>query len=238
MSARLFCLGDLHGHYAELIGLYQHLLAAGFDPDQDTLVALGDYCDGGPDTRKVVEWCMEMAERHPHWVFLYGNHEDLMLDALRYNSRIYGSYDLWWRQGGKATAHSYLPTDAADYERAIMQPLDYIPKAHLDWLEARPLSYETDRYLFVHAGLRPGIPLAEQGREDLLWIRESFIRSDHDFGGKRVIFGHTAFKEPLVMANKIGIDTRFLNRGKLTAVELTDAEPRFFFQPSREEHRG
>src|SRR4051794_38365133 len=171
---KLFFATDWHGHFAEVSGLIHILyLQADFQPERDTLVMGGDICDGGPDTRKVVTWCMTMAERYPHWVFLKGNHSDLMLDALRYNSRIYGSYDLWWNQGGKQTAYSYLPTDATDYDRAIMQPLDYIPAAHLDWLESRPLFYETDRYIFVHAGLRPDIPLAEQDREDMLWIRES-----------------------------------------------------------------
>ena len=176
---------------------------------------------------------MEMSRRYPHWQFLKGNHSDLMLDALRYNSRIYGSYDLWWMQGGKQTAYSYLPKDATDYERAIMSPLDYIPATHLDWLEARPLYHETDKYIFVHAGLRPGIPLAEQVREDLLWIREPFLESDYDWG-KRVIAGHTPMREPLVMPNKICIDTMTFETGKLTAVELSGPEPVFYHQEAME----
>src|SRR4051794_22647443 len=193
-TPKLFAIGDCHGHFNELSGLMHHLINdADLRPERDTVVFLGDLVDGGPDTRKVVTWCMTMAERYSHWVFLKANHEDLMLDALRYNSRIYGSYDLWWNQGGRATAYSYysyLPKDGTRYERAIAQPLDYIPAAHLDWLEARPLYHETDRYIFVHAGLRPGIPLAEQTREDMLWIREPFLDSSYDFG-KRVIVGHT-----------------------------------------------
>ncbi len=237
-TSRLVALGDLHGHYTELLALYQQLLDDGFDPARDTLVQLGDCVDGGPDTKSVVQWCMEMAERHPHWVFLKGNHSDLMLDALRYNSRIYGSYDLWWGQGGKATAYSYLPQDASDYQRAIMQPTDYIPAAHLDWLEDRPLYHMTDRYIFVHAGLRPGIPLHEQTREDLLWIRESFFDSGYDFG-RTVVFGHTAEREPILryqpgraFPDKIGVDTMTFDTGKLTAVELSGDAPRFYFQPA------
>jgi serine/threonine protein phosphatase 1 len=229
---KLACIGDIHGHFDELIGLYRQLITDGFDPPRDTLVQLGDLVDGGPDTRQVVTWCMEMSTRYPHWVFLKGNHGDLMLDALRDHSRSYGSYDLWWGQGGKATAYSYLPKDASAYERAIMQPLDYIPQAHLDWLEARPLYYETDRYLFVHAGLRPDILLAEQDRQDLLWIREAFIESNEDFGGKRVVFGHTPMKAPLVLPNKIGIDTMCLDCGTLTAAELSGSEPMFYHQPA------
>ncbi len=242
-TPRLVGLGDLHGHFRELLALYQQVFDGGFDPERDTLIQLGDCVDGGPDTKSVIQWCIDMQRRYPHWVFLKGNHSDLMLDALRYNSRIYGSYNLWWGQGGKATAYSYLPTDATDYERAIMKPLDYIPAAHLDWLEDRPLYHETDRYIFVHAGLRPGIPLHEQSREDLLWIRESFFEAHHNFDGRKVVFGHTAFKEPLIVRElvspepvkpivAIGIDTMLFNSNELTAVELSGDEPRFYFQPA------
>src|SRR4051812_2898569 len=131
---KLFCIGDCHGHFNELFGLMHRLINdADLRPERDTVVFLGDLVDGGPDARKVVEWCMQMSARYPHWVVLRANHEDLMLDVLRYNSRIYGNFYLWWGQGGRETAHSYLPTDATDYERAIMQVLDYIPAAHLDW---------------------------------------------------------------------------------------------------------
>jgi serine/threonine protein phosphatase 1 len=227
---KLACIGDIHGHFDELIGLYHQLLAGGFDPQRDTLVQLGDLVDGGPDTQAVVTWCMAMAKRYPHWVFLKGNHGDLMLDALLFQSRTYGSYHLWWGQGGQATAQSYLPHDASAYERALMHPCDYIPLAHLVWLAARPLYYATDRYLFVHAGLRPGVPLAKQDRRDLLWIRDEFIEAADDFGGKQVVFGHTPLREPLVLANKIGIDTMGAGRGKLTAVELSGPEPVFYHQ--------
>jgi serine/threonine protein phosphatase 1 len=230
---KLACIADIHGHFDELMGLYDQILASGFDPQRDILVQLGDLVDGGPDTRQVVTWCMEMSTRYPHWVFLKGNHGDLLLDALLFHSRIYGSYNLWWGQGGQATAHSYLPKDASAYEKAIMQPRDYIPTAHLVWLAARPLYYETDRYIFIHAGLRPGIPLAKQDRQDLLWIRDQFIASADDFGGKQVIFGHTPVREPLVMRNKIGIDTMCRDCGTLTAVELSGPEPVFYHQPAK-----
>ena len=177
---------------------------------------------------------MAMANRYPHWVFLKGNHEDLLLDALLFHCRLYGSYHLWWEQGGQATAQSYRPHDASASERALMRPCDYIPLAHLVWLAARPLYYATDRYLFVHAGLRPGIPLAQQERRNLLWIRDEFIAAAADFGGKQVVFGHTPLREPLVMPNKIGIDTMGAGRGTLTAVELSGPEPVLYHQEAKE----
>lgn len=231
---KLFAVGDIHGHFTELTALFETLTTgAGLQPDTDTVVFLGDYVDAGPSTREVVEQLMEWDERYPHWRFLKGNHEDLMLDALVYNFKKYGDYYIWWSQGGRATARSYLPPDASAYERAIMQPREYIPPRHLEWLNNRPLTHEQNGYVFVHAGFAPRIGLAGQTEEDMLWIRERFVNSDWDFDGKRVVFGHTPFEEPLVMPNKIGIDTVFHDFGKVTAVELDPidphGDPKFYF---------
>ena len=231
---KLFAIGDIHGHDAALTDLMASLQrGADLRPETDTVVFLGDYVDGGPDTRSVIAQLMAWQRQYPHWRFLKGNHEDLMLDALVYNFRIYGDFYIWWNQGGRETARSYLPADASDYERAIMQPREYIPPDHLDWINALPLTYEQDGYVFVHAGFRPRIGLAGQRERDMLWIREEFIASDWDFDGKRVVFGHTPFHEPLVLPNKIGIDTVFHSFGKLTAAELDTTDPggelRFYF---------
>lgn len=232
-ARRLFAIGDIHGHATELLDLMDRLSSAGMVPERDTIVFLGDDVDSGPDTKTVLEHLIDWQQRWPHWVFLKGNHEDMMLDALVFNSQKYGFFGQWWGQGGKETAHSYLPAGASKYEKAIMQPAEFIPTAHLAWLNALPLMYEQDGYAFVHAGFLPGLPLHAQNETDMLWIRDRFIASDWHFEGKRVVFGHTPLAEPLVMPNKIGIDTVFHNHGKLTAVELDtqdpDAEPRFFF---------
>jgi len=222
---KLIAIGDIHGHYRELMRLMQVLGDAGMQPQRDTIVFLGDYVDGGPETRQVVEQLIAWQRAHPHWVFLKGNHEDMMLDALVANSRKYGFWDHWWGQGGRETAQSYLPAGTSDYERAIMQPAEFIPPRHLDWLHGLPVTHEQDGYVFVHAGLLPGLPLGWQSANDLLWIREGFIFSDADFDGKRIVFGHTPFAEPLVMPNKIGIDTLFHSWGKLTAAELDTIDP-------------
>lgn len=235
--SKLFAVGDIHGHFAELTELFETLFnQAGLKPESDTVVFLGDYVDGGPTTKQVVEQLIAWQEQYPHWVFLKGNHEDLMLDALVYNFKKYGDYYIWWNQGGRATAHSYLPTDASNYDRAIMQPKEFIPTEHLSWIHGLPLTYALAGYQFVHAGFAPRIGLGGQTEEDMLWIREAFINSDWDFDGMRVVFGHTPFHEPVVMPNKIGIDTMFHNYGKLTAVELDTlnpwSEPRFYFSQS------
>jgi serine/threonine protein phosphatase 1 len=205
----------------------------------DTLVFLGDYVDGGPETKKVIDQLMKWEEEYPHWVFLYGNHEDLMLDALVYNSRIYGSYSLWWGQGGKATAMSYMPEDLTDYEKAISNPADHIPVEHLSWIQGRPRYHETDEHFFVHAGVWPEMSLEEnkktEYRQEIIWVRDDFIFSKYDWG-KTIVFGHTVFPyrgkgkycEPLVEDNKIGIDGMHHNDGVLIALNCNDKT--FWFQ--------
>ena len=96
-----------------------------------------------------------------------------------------------------------------------------IPPEHLDFFKSLVLFYQTEDYIFVHAGLRKKVPLEMQDPNDILWIRNDFILSNYDFG-KRVIFGHTPFSEPLVQTNKIGIDTGAVYGNKLTCVELPE----------------
>ena len=231
---KLVGLGDTHGHHTELMALFQKLLDSGFDPEHDTLVGLGDYCDGGPDSKAVIDQLMAWERQYPHWVFLKGNHCQMMLDALamRHNPSIWNH---WWGQGGKATAMSYLPKDASDYERALMQPENYIDPKHLDWLRRRPLMFDHPSFYFVHAGFRPRIPIEQQSAEDMTWIREDFFNLRFDFG-KPVIFGHTPMPEPRVFRAlvspepvkpivAVGIDTMIGDYGKLTAVELDPDQP-------------
>ncbi|MGI8485883.1 MAG: metallophosphoesterase family protein [Thermomicrobiales bacterium] len=232
---RYFAFGDLHGHYLELMALYYQLLSDGLNPNVDALVFLGDHIDSGPDSRNVVGQLMEWQHRYPHWVFLLGNHEVMMLNARQ--AWVEGDaegFNRWWTQGGEATWRSYLIPGEAEppLERS---PFADIDAEHVAWLAGLPLSFETKHFIFVHAGLRPPRALAENNPQDLIWIRDEFIRSRHDWG-KRVIYGHTPVNEPLVMVNKIGLDTLPRNVGKLTVVELDDEhpefDPRFRFQPA------
>ncbi len=235
VMSRYFAFGDVHGHYRELVALYGQLLESGLVPEQDALVFLGDHIDSGPDSRRVVELLMVWQRRFPHWIFLLGNHEAEMLNARRaWHERDVEGFDRWWLQGGEATWRSYLPPGEAE-PAMHANPFDAIDPEHLRWIESLPRYHETQHFIFVHAGLRPPLGPAENDPEDLIWIREAFIRSRHDWG-KLVIYGHTPVREPLMMANKVGLDTLPRNTGKLTAAELDDEEPdrprRFWFQPA------
>lgn len=181
------------------------------DPAQDTLVFLGDYIDRGPSSFDVVEYLIRLKARFTDVVFLKGNHEEMLELYLNGVDRT-----IYLMNGGNRTLENYL--DHSDENEP-----DPIPVAHRNFLSSLTLFHETEEYIFVHAGLKEKVPLDRQKHEDLLWIREKFIYSTYDFE-KQVVFGHTPFTEPLVMPNKIGVDTGAVYGNKLTCVKLPQLE--------------
>ncbi|WP_432821846.1 metallophosphoesterase family protein [Trichloromonas sp.] len=185
-SGRLLAVGDIHGCRDLLVDL----LAKVRPQPADRLIFLGDYIDRGPDARGVIDELLTFRLSHPRSIFLKGNHEAMFLDFLAGRNLL-----LFLRNGGDATLSSY------PQEGKIR-----IPQEHLDFLRNLDLHHETEDFIFVHAGLRPGLPLADQQERDLLWIRSEFLDSDYDWG-KTLVFGHTPFAAPLLTANRIGLDT-------------------------------
>lgn len=204
---RIFAIGDIHGCFDKLIALMDII---DVDLKKDTLVFIGDYIDRGTQSKEVVDYLIDLSRQAGKVVFLKGNHE-LMLEQYLAGTNKLG----FLANGGLATLDSYLNGGSSDATNPI-------PTTHLDFFGDLSIYYETDQYIFVHAGLKPNVPLEEQNEWDMLWIREEFIYSDFDFG-KRVIFGHTPFQEPIVFDNKIGIDTGAVYGNKLTCVELPAA---------------
>ena len=206
MTGRVLAIGDIHG----CNDLLKQLLGRiAFDPLADTLVFVGDYLDRGPDIRGVVETLIALKQSSPNVICLKGNHEAMFLDYYREGR----GEALFLFNSGMSTLDSYGITIAEARKGTGF------PEEHLRFLASLPLTYETDRYLFCHAGLRPGIPRSEQSSADLLWIRYEFIDSDWDFG-RRVVFGHTPGAEPLIEKGKICIDTGAVYGGPLTCIEL------------------
>ncbi len=203
---KIFAIGDIHGCFEKL----RHLLEKpDIDFANDTLIFMGDYVDRGPDSFEVVTYLLELKARCPNTVFLKGNHEEMLLNYLA------GTDELTYlANGGRHTLESYLK-HSPRHER------ETIPANHLEFFKNLLHYYETEDYIFVHAGLRNRVPLEKQSPDDLLWIRSKFIKSKYDFG-KRVIFGHTPFQAPLVQSNKIGIDTGAVYQNKLTCLELPE----------------
>ncbi|MGD8264339.1 MAG: metallophosphoesterase family protein [Desulfobacterales bacterium] len=204
----IFAIGDIHGCLAKLRALIGKIP---IDFTRDTLLFIGDYIDRGPHSVEVVDYLINFKKRHPGVIFLKGNHEDMLEKYLNGTDRF--TYLL---NGGQRTLDSYL-------NQSTKSDAFPIPAHHKDFYRSLKLYYETDKYIFVHAGMRPKVQLEFQENEDLLWIRDKFIYTKYNFG-KRVIFGHTPLSKPLVESNKIGIDTGAVYGNVLTCVRLPDLE--------------
>lgn len=204
----IFAIGDIHGCYEKLSALMDKIP---IDMSRDTLVFIGDYIDRGPRSFDVVQHLVNLQELFPDIIFLKGNHEDMLQKYLSGSDRL-----TFLMNGGRLTLEDYLNHASAGENEPI-------PAEHRGFFNRLRTSYETEEFIFVHAGLRPKVPLEKQSPKDMVWIRQKFIYSDYDFG-KRVVFGHTPFNEPFVKPNKIGIDTGAVYGNQLTCVKLPQVE--------------
>lgn len=226
VGSRVYAIGDIHGR-ADLL---ERLLATIEDDASSSaatrrvVVFLGDYVDRGPQSRRVVERLMAGPPPGFSWVCLRGNHEDSMLRFMD-DEQIAQS---WLRNGGLATIQDYAdgqPTgETLDELRATFART--VPRDHLEFMEGLPLRHVEGRYVFVHAGLRPGRALAAQTGRDMMWIRDEFLLSNASFGHV-VVHGHTISGEPEIRPNRIGIDTGAYASGRLTALVLEGKARRF-----------
>jgi serine/threonine protein phosphatase 1 len=205
--SKIFAIGDIHGCLGKLEQLISNINA---DWENDTIVFIGDYIDRGSAPREVVDYVIRLKTDYKKVVCLLGNHEYML---LRYLDGL--DEEMYLSNGGQATLFAYgISLSEKSRDRKVK-----IPSEHLDFYKSLLPYYESGNYLFIHAGLKPGMPLSKQATHSLLWLRHEFIDSDYDFG-KMIIFGHTPLSYPLVMPNKIGIDTGAVHGGKLTCVEL------------------
>lgn len=227
----VYAIGDVHGRADLLAALHRQIAAdaAQLTPGTEKLVVyVGDYVDRGLESSQVIELLIRepLAEFHP--VYLLGNHDAWLLSFL-IDARIGPT---WLRYGGDATLHSYgvrirAPAGEATYYEKLQTELrERLPRRHVHFLERLELSFETGDYLFVHAGVRPSVPLDQQTADDLLWIREPFLSSRRDLG-RVIVHGHTVEAEPAVRFNRIGIDTGACWTGCLTCLVLEENRYRF-----------
>lgn len=190
------------------------------------VVYLGDYVDRGPDSPGVVDRLLTPPPHGWERVCLGGNHEEMLLNALSDPDDV----PLWLVNGGLATMRAYL--DAAgedvggDPVGAVARLGQVIPPAHMAFFKALKTTHQVGGYLFVHAGLRPGVPLECQDPREMRWIRRPFLDSDADFGAC-VVHGHTITAKPEIRRNRLGIDTGAFESGVLTAVALEGTTRRF-----------
>ena len=207
----IYAVGDVHGCLDQLERLLDRVQP---DLERDVLLFVGDYIDRGPESRGVVDYVLRLQQKYPreHIICLKGNHEAMLLEFLQGVKR-----ERFLFNGGLHTVLDYWG-DNWDSLKELLLPPD-----HEEFYRELRLYYETPEFIFVHGGLKPGVPLEEQQEDDLLWIRGEFITSPEDFG-RLVIFGHTPFKQPLQMPNKIGIDTGAVYGNYLTCLKLPEKE--------------
>jgi serine/threonine protein phosphatase 1 len=224
---RVYAIGDIHGRLDLLREL--HALIAGdagnFDGER-TVVYLGDCIDRGPASREVIDELLDAPLPGCAAVHLLGNHEQTLLDFLQYPQQAAG----WLAWGGRETLLSYGVRPPLDFMRADVEQLRdefqaRLPGRHVEFFQRMALTHVAGDYLFVHAGIRPGVPLQEQSDSDLLWIRRDFTASDEDLGCV-VVHGHSISEEVELRPNRIGIDTGAFYTGVLTCLALEGAERR------------
>lgn len=228
---RIYAVGDIHGR----LDLLDQLLDQIADDDaarrtaRTTIVFLGDLPDRGPDSKGVIDRLMALKKAAGNVVFLKGNHEELLIRAYDGERGIAGTFN---RAGGRETMMSYGVAaetyDGWDLGELADNVARFVPAAHIEFLRSFRDWYRAGDYLFVHAGIRPGLDIEEQDATDLRWIRRDFIESDADHGCM-VIHGHTITPEVDARKNRIGIDTGAFASGTLTAIGL-DGEDRWFLQ--------
>ena len=181
---RLIGITDIHGEYERLSSLLDEITPT----KDDTIIFMGDYIDRGAKSKEVVDKVISM-KNFCNCIYLIGSHEYALLHSA---GDEYYKY-LFWNYGGDATAKSY-----GSYENIF--------KIHGDFFNSLEPYYLTDKYLFIHAGIRIGIPLEQQDITDMVYIRSEFFNRKHNLPQK-IIFGHTEFDEPRIWEDKICIDT-------------------------------
>lgn len=221
----IYAVGDVHGCYdllAALLGAIVADIESVAPSERPLLIFCGDYIDRGPKTSEVLATLVWLS-RHAalEVAFLRGNHEAMMLAFL---DRPYEARQ-WLRVGGIATLRNYgVEPPAGDINedcwRLRDELMDRLPASHLEFLRRLPTRMTCGDYVFVHAGLRPGVALARQNDEDCLWIRQDFLDHEHRFE-KVVVHGHSWTSDtPVVTPHRLGIDTGAYKTGVLTAVRL------------------
>jgi serine/threonine protein phosphatase 1 len=223
---RAYVVGDIHGRLDLLDALLRNIHRDIDErPHAETLlVFVGDLIDRGPSSAQVIERLRTYSRDGVRTVFLLGNHEEVLLRVLG------GDADLipdWLRFGGKQCLQSYgldpAKLKTMRQERALDAIRAAIPADHVEFLRSFADTCQFGDYLFVHAGIRPGVPLDEQLQADLRWIRDPFLFDDSDHGFV-VVHGHTITPEVEELPNRIGIDTGAYRTGILTAVAIDGTE--------------
>jgi len=219
-GTRVYAVGDIHGRLDLLNELLRQMEGddAARGPADTIVIFLGDLIDRGPDSAQVVQRLLELGAKTDKVRFLLGNHEEVFLKSLAGEGK---ALPFFLRIGGKQTVLSYGISEAeyeqSDYSELLDLMRARVPQAHIDFLTAFEDMVVLGDYAFVHAGVRPGVPLDAQKPETLRWIREEFLNSNAVFE-KIVVHGHSISDEVEERGRRIGIDTGAYASGRLTAM--------------------
>lgn len=230
----VYAIGDIHGRYDLLIEMLEQIVDDALPRQRGRvpiLVMCGDYVDRGPDSARVLtalDWIRRDGRVRLHAI--KGNHEAAFLSFLADPQ----DGAPWLNFGGDATLRSYGVRPPADFQdvtelvRARDDLLEKMPAAHLRVMQELEMMAVVGDYAFVHAGIRPGVPLSKQKTDDLLWIRGPFLDRTERFE-KRIVHGHSWIEAaPEIYDNRIGLDTGAYETGVLTAVRIEDGEVEVF----------
>ncbi|MFM9829159.1 MAG: metallophosphoesterase family protein [Sphingomonas sp.] len=228
-GVRVYAIGDVHGRLDLLDILLAHIDddLARDRPASTTIIFLGDLIDRGPDSAGVVERVYQLARQMPDTRVLVGNHEEVFMRALEGDEK---AMRFFCRIGGKETILSYGISEAKyndyDYADLTVALQAAVPEHHRVFISGFEDVIEIGDYAFVHAGIRPGMPISEQQTTDLRWIRDAFL--DHQDPFERlIVHGHTITDQPDIRPNRIGIDTGAYAGGPLTALVVEGGQRRF-----------
>jgi calcineurin-like phosphoesterase family protein len=221
---RIYAIGDIHGRADLLEALLRQIDAdcTLYPSSRPIVVFLGDYIDRGPASRQVLDLLLG-CQRTKEAVFLRGNHDNfvrrfLSSPAVLDEWRLYGGLETLVSYGLKPSINPGVPE-----QRQLAKELEKsTPERHLEFLDSLNLSFNCGDFLFVHAGIRPGVPIRKQKEEDLLWIREEFLSCEQRFE-KFVVHGHTPVRAPDIRSNRINIDTGAFATGRLTCIVIEGA---------------
>lgn len=226
----IYAIGDIHGQL-DLLRAAHDLIAedmAMHGPGQ--VVHVGDLVDRGPDSRGVIDFLIAGLAEGRDWVVLKGNHDRMFARFLRnpWEPEPGLRAELSWlhpRLGGSDTLRSYGVANAGDrpIDKVHAEALAAVPKAHLDFLDTRPTLHRAGEAVFVHAGIRPGVPLEDQSETDLVWIREPFL-SEGMSHGPLIVHGHTAIEAATHYGNRLNLDSGAAYGGPLSAVVIEGRE--------------
>lgn len=222
---RIYAIGDVHGSANLLNCLIDRILADSAERgrQQGTLIILGDFIDRGSQSLEIVQGLYAQRELK-NLIVLLGNHEAAMISAYRGDQK---AIEFWLKFGGIETLQSFgVDVAAIDMEQihSVTGMLQrHVPFEIINWMETLPTSYRAGDYLFVHAGIRPGVHLRRQRSADLLWIRDAFLDSEENHGVV-VVHGHSPTGHVDFRSNRIGIDTGAYESGILSAIGLEGEE--------------